>query len=223
MSQLTRIAVFFDGGFFMHLNNYYFTSHPLRSDLSLEGLLDFIRIEAARLEGTQTHLCTLAEAHWFRGRFDTSQLEAHAKSQQKASGIAREERQLEDEMMMASITQHYFPLHINSEGKASEKGIDVWFSLEAYELCTTKNYDLAVLIAGDRDYVPLVKKLTAKGIRVLLPSWEMDFEIAGLKKWVKTSRHLQNESTYVLSMNKILDSMHSSVPHVKKVFNVNRA
>jgi len=31
----------------------------------------------------------------------------------------------------------------------TEKGIDVWFALEAYELAIHKRFDVCVLVAGD--------------------------------------------------------------------------
>lgn len=40
-----------------------------------------------------------------------------------------------------------------------EKGIDVWFALEAYELATFRKFDYVVLITGDADHEMLVRKL----------------------------------------------------------------
>lgn len=216
---LTRAAVFIDGGFFISANSYYVAVHKVRSDISLRGLLNFVKVEVARLEHTDVKLCTIAEAHWFRGRFTTEQLNSHAGNDRKASGMAMEERQLDDDLVAAGIIQHQFPIHINQEtGKASEKAIDVLFSLEAYEVCSRKGYEVAVLVAGDRDYVPLVKKLTALGVRVVLLSWNMEYVLGNYKRAQRTSQHLANECTYVLEMEKLIDTMHVSIPHVRNLF-----
>ena len=54
-----------------------------------------------------------------------------------------------------------------------EKGIDVWLALEALEQSYYKHYDFVVLLAGDGDYLPLLRKLNAFGIRVMLLFWEL--------------------------------------------------
>ncbi|RCU33026.1 NYN domain-containing protein, partial [Acinetobacter baumannii] len=57
-----------------------------------------------------------------------------------------------------------------------EKGIDVWLALEALEQSYYKHYDFVVLLAGDGDYLPLLRKLNAFGIRVMLLFWEFEYE-----------------------------------------------
>ena len=46
-----RIGVFYDGGFFHHISNYYRYSHPRRQRISVPGLHEFIRVKAAEFEG----------------------------------------------------------------------------------------------------------------------------------------------------------------------------
>ena len=62
------------------------------------------------------------------------------------------ERRIDDIFMYEGITTHNYPLLVDSRtGEAEEKGIDVWFSLETYELTLLKQLDVVVIIAGDTD------------------------------------------------------------------------
>ena len=42
-SRLTRIGVFYDGGFFSQVSNYYCYQHERKARLSVTGLHEFIR------------------------------------------------------------------------------------------------------------------------------------------------------------------------------------
>ena len=80
------------------------------------------------------------------------------------------ERVFEDILLRQNITTHYLPMTA-----AGEKGIDVWLALETYELAVYKQFNVVVLIAGDGDFLPLVRKLNTLGTRVMLLAW--DFQI----------------------------------------------
>jgi len=53
------------------------------------------------------------------------------------------------------------------EGKRA-KGVDISLAVDMLTYAHKKNYDTAVLIAGDGDYVPLVKAVMGEGRRVVL-------------------------------------------------------
>lgn len=59
------------------------------------------------------------------------------------------------------------------EKQVVEKGIDVWFALEAYELSTFRKFDYVVLITGDADHEMLVRKLKALKIKTVLLTWNL--------------------------------------------------
>jgi hypothetical protein len=46
-TKLTRIAVFFDGGYFDEVSKYYKFNHTRHSRLSVQGVQSFIRREVA--------------------------------------------------------------------------------------------------------------------------------------------------------------------------------
>ena len=49
--KLTRIGVFYDGNYFLHVSNYYAYHHERRSRLSIAGLHEFVRHKVAEEEG----------------------------------------------------------------------------------------------------------------------------------------------------------------------------
>ena len=66
------------------------------------------------------------------------------------------------------------------KGKRSKR-VDISLSTEMLTHAHRKNYDLAVLVAGDEDYVPLIEAVMAEGRRVVL--WFVEEGLsAALKK-----------------------------------------
>jgi len=188
-NHLVRIAVFYDGNYFSHVSNYYNYEHPRRARIDFKGLHAFVRHEVAQQEGVDPRYCHVVEAHFFRGRKPT----------RDANLIA--ERQFDDVLMRAGITTHYTPLT-----RRGEKGIDVWLALEAFELVILKKYNVVTLIAGDSDYVPLMRKLATFGARVLLLGW--NFKTVGPDREERETRIAQSlfdEATYPVLMSEVID------------------
>ena len=99
------------------------------------------------------------------------------------------------------IHAHYLPLR-NLQGKREERGIDVWLSLEVFELVMMQRFDVVVLIVADTDYVPLLRKLQACGVRVMLLSWEFEYtNDEGVHMTTKTSHELLTMATYPVGMH----------------------
>jgi cold shock CspA family protein len=98
-----------------------------------------------------------------------------------------------------------------------EKGIDVWLALEAYELAIYKHFDILVLIAGDGDYVPLVRKLHTLGTQVMLICWDFSYHNEnGDIVETKTSRQLFSEVFYPVQMSQRIDQNNNE--HLKDLF-----
>ena len=57
-----------------------------------------------------------------------------------------------------------------------EKKIDTWIVAQmmedSYECITDKNADEMILVAGDKDYVPAVNRISKRGIRVVVYFWD---------------------------------------------------
>ena len=204
--RILRIGVFYDGGFFHHISNYYRYAHPRKQRISVPGLHEFIRVHAAECEGVDPAYSHIVDAHFFRGRFSAQQTLAREK--------LYTERLFDDVLMNEGITTHYRPIQGNSE-----TGIDVWLSLEAYDLAIRKHYDLVVLIAGDSDFVPLVTKLNALGIRVMLLGWNFSYtDDAGTTHQTTTSIRLINEVSYPVAMHEVMDDGETGDRLVRQLF-----
>lgn len=192
-TKLTRIGVFYDGSYFSHVSNYYCYDHQRRARISISGLHDFIRDEVAKNEQADARYCQIVDAHYFRARVS-------AADAQDRDALYRE-RVFEDVLISEGVTTHFLP-----STPRGEKGIDVWFALEAFELAIYKKFNVVVLVAGDGDYVPLVRKLNTLGTRTMVTAW--DFKTSGVdgqERETRASQFLINEVTYAVMMDSIID------------------
>jgi len=196
--KLTRIGVFYDGNYFLHVSNYYAYHHERRSRISIAGLHEFVRYRIAEEENKDVHLCQIVDAHYFRGRL----------SAQEASAEGNRlyyDRLFDDILMMEGVTTHYLPVR-TVQGYRQERGIDVWMALEAFELALHKQFDLVVLIASDSDFVPLVRKLHTLGVKVMLLGWDYEFfDEEGRRRSTVTSQSLLEEVTYPVPMHNFIE------------------
>ena len=196
-SPLIRIGVFYDGNYFLKISDYYYFQHDRKARISLEGLHEFIRHQVAEEEDVDVRMAQVTDAHFFRGRLSAT--EAREKDR------LFHDRLLDDILMNLGICTHYMPLKTR-DGRLQEKGIDVWLSLEALELALHKSLDVVVLIAGDSDYVPLIRKLNTVGTRVMLLNWDFKYEdFKGETRVTRASQHLLEQVTYPVAMHDVID------------------
>jgi uncharacterized LabA/DUF88 family protein/cold shock CspA family protein len=197
LNNLVRIGIFYDGYYFYKVSNYYKYEHERKSRISISGLHDFIRSETASiLKIDDIRHCQIIDAHYFKGRSSAKEMGEKVQS----------ERIFEDILMRENIVTHYLPLRFSENNTWQEKGIDVWLALEAYELAIYKRFDVLVLVAGDGDYVPLVRKLNTLGTQVMLISWNYSYyNESGVISETRTSRQLLEEVLYPVVMNERID------------------
>ncbi|MFK8163184.1 MAG: NYN domain-containing protein [Lewinella sp.] len=197
-NRLTKIGVFYDGNYFLHVSNYYNYDHPRRARLSIAGLHRFIEARMGQDEG-RPGMAKIVDSHYFRGRLNATE------AQQRGS-VLYYDRVFDDILMSSGVTTHYSPLRNGSGGRKGEKGIDVWFALEAYESAMLRQLDVVVLIASDGDYVPLVRKLHALGTKVVVLAWDFEFTTDnGSQMITRTSQDLLEEASHPIMMNRIID------------------
>ncbi|MDR1058247.1 MAG: NYN domain-containing protein [Treponema sp.] len=196
--SLVRIGIFYDGYYFYKISNYYKYEHRRKSRISISGLHDFIRSETASiLKIADIRHCQIIDAHYFKGRSSARELGEKVQN----------ERVFEDILMRENIVTHYLPLRYGENNTWQEKGIDVWLALEAYELAIYKRFDVLVLVAGDGDYVPLVRKLNTLGTQVMLISWDYSYyNENGIISETRTSRQLLDEVLYPIVMHERIDN-----------------
>ena len=195
---MKKIGVFYDGNFLLHASNYYNYIHPQRRRLSITGLHQFIRNWIAEEENEDLKQCRIVESHYFRGRINA------AEASQRGNQLYND-RVFDDILMSEDIHTHYLPLR-NLMGRKEERGIDVWLSLEVFELTVLRKLDVVALIVSDTDYVPLIRKLNAMGVNVMLLSWEFDYlNDEGVKIVTKTSHDLLRLASYPVPMHEVID------------------
>jgi cold shock CspA family protein len=191
--NFTKIGIFYDGNFFLHVSNYYQYYHARKSRISISGLHEYIRHRVANEEDTDVRYCHIVDAHYFRGRLRAQDAEQR--------DLLLKERLFDEVLMREGVTTHYLPL-----GPDGEKGIDVWLALEAYELAIYKQFDVLVLVACDGDFRPLLRKLNTVGTRVMLLAWDFEYtDRHNMQKLTRTAQVLLDEATYPVLMHQIID------------------
>jgi uncharacterized LabA/DUF88 family protein len=136
----------------------------------------------------------IVEAHYFRGR--------SIKTNNEKAIVG--ERYFEDALTKEGVQLHYLPLIRTGNSELKEKGIDVSLALDAYKKALAKSFDVFALIAGDGDYLPLVRELQtlSTSIDVMLLSW--DFTCINGDATI-TSQDLLEEVKYPIQMAIVID------------------
>lgn len=166
---------------------------PEKKRISIPGLHEFIRHHVAEAEGVDVRYCHIVDAHFFRGRLSA----AVADERQKLYV----ERVFDDILMGEGVVTHYLPVR-----RRTEKGIDVWLALEAFELAVYKRFNVLVIIGGDSDFIPLARKVNSLGTRVMVLGWDFKYtDDLGNERETVTSIHLLEEVTYPVLMHQIID------------------
>jgi uncharacterized LabA/DUF88 family protein/cold shock CspA family protein len=190
--KLTKIGVFYDGNYFLHVSNYYNYNHQAKRRISISGLHELIINLVADEESQDPRLCRIVDAHFFRGRLNAYE------ASQKGNQLYYD-RVFDDILMSEGVTTHYMPVK-NAYGNR-DKEIDISLALEAFQSAIHKQFDVLVLIASDGDYVPLVKKLNSIGTRVMILGWDFEYtNDEGQRMITKTSHDLQVTSNYPVAM-----------------------
>ncbi len=69
-----------------------------------------------------------------------------------------------------------------------------------------KRFDVIVLVACDGDFLPLVRKLSTLGTRVMLLGWDFKYvDHNGIDRETRTAQVLLDEVTYPVMMHAIIE------------------
>ena len=150
-NALCRVGVFYDGGHFAKAQSYFFAKdqkwlHPTPFHDLIEH---FIRKQE---QNFTTH--KVVYAAWYQGLYPSSR--ANEKQ-------LRKDRNRHTDLMHAGVEVQFVPISHSSD---KEKGVDVALAVDAMEVGLDGKIDVAVLVTGDGDFVPLVRRLMKHGIRV---------------------------------------------------------
>ncbi|WP_080411307.1 NYN domain-containing protein [Burkholderia ubonensis] len=193
--NLTKIGVFFDGSYFSSASAYYLYHHERRARIGVGGIRNYVTHQVAREEGVAPRHCRIVEAHLFAGRMSAYD------ARERVDDALYRERCWDEILQKEDVTAHYMPF-----GLRGEKGIDVSLALECYEAVVLKGLDVVVLVTGDGDFVPLVRKLNARGVRVMVIGWTYSYlDNANRERGATMSRALIAEATYPIRMDELID------------------
>lgn len=194
IEKYKSIGLFIDGGYYAKINEAL--EEKLSLNINVGRLMTFIREKISEICNSEVSDCHITESHYFRGRYRVN--DANSKH------LLYSERKFEDSLIENDVIFHY--KHLREVQKGSnvtviEKGVDVWFALEAYELATIRKFDYVVLITGDADHEMLVKKLKALKIHTVLLTWDVSDNDS-----TATARLLRDEACSHIEINKLVSS-----------------
>lgn len=190
--QQLSIGIFIDGGYYAKIDEGLQRQFSMKLDI--KNLFLYLREKIAARYGEHLEDIQITEAHYFRGRYRAS--DANEKH------LLYSERAFEDTLIENDVVFHY--KHLRELEKREgvtvvEKGIDVWFALETYELAAIRKFDFVILVTGDADHEMLVRKLNALKTKVILLNWNLGPQTS-------TSRLLKEEVGWQIELGAECDS-----------------
>jgi uncharacterized LabA/DUF88 family protein len=208
--KTTRIAVFFDGSFFLQINSYYKHNHSVGKSFFFSGFMEYIRHKVAQQEHSKYHMCPIVESHWFKGRYSSNAFESRYPDPQKRTEIMNSERKTEDSLVYQGVKLHYSPIHLDNETQEPlDKPINVAFTAEGVALAAQDRFDVMVIIGGDGEFQHLVNKVNSFGKRVMVLGFNLSFETetqyGPRKKFIRTSQILMERANYSVWMDRIIE------------------
>lgn len=183
--KINSIGLFIDGNYFVLLDNGLGNT----SRVNIKGLIKFIQNAVAEKYELDPASCIVTETHFFRGRYKA--FDANKK------GLLMKDRKFEDRLIENDVILHYKHVYDLQDGTPHEKGIDVWFALETYELALYRDFDFIVMITGDADYEMLARKIKSLKKPAILLSWHYDAQNP-------TAKALKDEISYHIDINSLL-------------------
>jgi uncharacterized LabA/DUF88 family protein len=182
--SLCRIGVFYDGTYFTYAQIHFYANKKL-------GWMMFTPfhsvIEGFIREKEQGYFnYRVVYAGWYQGLFTSGQSNDHQR---------RVERNRHIDLMHAGIEPKYVPMS-QTQG---EKGVDIAMAIDALQVGLEDKIDIAVLVTGDGDFVPLVRALMKNGVRVAIAYFEYESE----KGKSFANERLLSVSNYSLNINEL--------------------
>jgi uncharacterized LabA/DUF88 family protein len=182
-NAICRIGVFYDGSYFSYAQRHYYHEREL-GWLRFQPLHAFIESYVAQKEQGYSSY-KVVYAAWHQGLFT---------SKKATPEQLRSDRNLQHDLMHAGVEPKYLPM----SQTLGEKGTDVALAVDALQVGLGGKIDIAVLVTGDGDFVPLVRALNKQGVRVL--GAYFNYEAKGHKKSFMNER-LLSVVNYAVDIN----------------------
>ena len=189
-----KARLYIDGNFTVHIHKYLIKA--FNKTIDWKAFQEYIKEKISKEEGK---VCTL-ESHFFVG----TGLETTDKDRDY----------LFNSMEHENIIKHATPLKKKVTGGLKEDAVDtnlVFYATQDYY--KHGNYDYLVLLAGDSDFVPLLKGLAAEAVKTFVIY--MDFEDKELGK-TQTAQALLDETDMRESIETL--RLERVDPKIKKIF-----
>ncbi|MDK2125695.1 NYN domain-containing protein [Parachitinimonas caeni] len=204
MVNTVRVMIFYDGNFFKQ-GNVYFNYKEEKGWFSLPQLHNLIERYVALKAKTSTDITKVVAAHYYDGRTTTK----------AAVGDQLEkERKFEMALIDAGIIPHYLPVKETPKGKGediqysiAQKGVDVQLAIDVLDYAHADRYDIAVLITGDADFIPLVRRVTSLSKNAVIAYFSIDSweDNRGIKhSGTYASKALLDAASWCLNFNDLI-------------------
>lgn len=167
-----RIMIFYDGNYFKQ-GQIWFRYHENRGWFDLQELHNLIEKYVASKTKESTEITKVVAAHYYDGRVTTNVADADQ---------LERERDFEMALIQVGIIPHYLPVSETPVGgaapedvtyKLAQKGVDVELAIDVLDSAHEDRYDVAVLVTGDGDFVPLVRRITSLNKHALVAHFEI--------------------------------------------------
>jgi len=201
-----RVMVFYDGSYFKQ-GNVYFRYKEERGWISFEQLHSTLERFVADKLKTSTDITKVVAKHYYDGRTTTE-----AANQDNLE----KDRDFEMALIKAGIIPHYLPvketprLNLSTDSRKydiAQKGVDVQFAIDVLDFAHEDRFDVAVLITGDGDFIPLVHRITSLGKHALIAhfSFEAWTDNRGFAhKPTDANRALLTAASFSLNFNQLV-------------------
>ena len=187
-TSICRIGVFYDGSYFdIGRRHLYGDFGWLQFKPFHKLIVNCIREKEPNY--AQHHIVYAA---WFQGI---------GQSDQADEKQLKDDRRLCHDLMHAGIESKFMPM---AQSASNEKGVDVALAIDAIQLALDGKIDVAVLVTGDGDFVPLVRALTKHAVRVMAAHFDYG---DGQPKDFANPR-LLNACNYFLNINRVATDKH---------------
>lgn len=167
-----RVMVFYDGNYFKQ-GQLYFRYEDNRGWFSLPELHRMVEKYVANKLKASTDVTKVVAAHYYDGRLTTKVAQPNQ---------LEKERDFEMALIDAGIITHYLPVSEirkddgNSDDvtyKLGQKGVDVELAIDVLDAAHEDRYDVAVIVSGDGDFVPLVRRITSLSKHAMIGHFEI--------------------------------------------------
>lgn len=177
-----RIGVFYDGSYITYAQNHFYGRGL--GWLQFLPLHQLIENTVRDYEPGHTSY-KVVYASWHQGIFNTNQATDHN---------LKRDRQKHLDLLHAGIEVKNTPM---SQTTGREKGTDVALTVDCLRTGMEGKIDIAAIVTGDGDFVPLVNELMKQGLRVMAVYF--DYKESGHKSFI--NERLSKACNYTLNIN----------------------